>query len=226
VSRRTYSWDGTEYPSVTSILGTCVAKPGLIGWAAKVSAQATADALAGGAMADVAVAAGKAAPTAGRDAGGARGTDVHRTLHHLALDLSLPTVGEAAKPYVTALIDWWADERPQPIAAEAIVVSRSKGYAGTLDAIWEVDGRRVIVDAKTSTFRGPEEALQLAAYRYADVIALPDGSEEPMPTVDAACVLAVTPDSCRLIDVDADEDAWLAFRGGLCLARWMWGHGA
>lgn len=224
MSRRTYSWGDSSYPSVTSVLGTAIAKPGLIPWAARVSAQATADALAGGALVEVAVAAGCKAPNAGRDAGGARGTDVHRTMHHLALGLPLPTVGEAAGPYVEALLVWWGDHEPEPLLAEATVLNRAHGYAGTLDAIWRVDGRALLIDAKTSAFRGPEEGLQLAAYRYAEVVCLPDGTEEPMPKVDACAVLAIAPDGCELVEVEAGAEAWAAYRAALILASWLWGQ--
>lgn len=224
MARRTYHWQNEDHPSVTSVLGTAVAKPGLIPWAARVSAQATADALAGGALPEVAVTAGCKAPNAGRDAGGVRGTDCHRTLHHLALGLPLPTVGAAAKPYVESLLVWWGDNEPEPIVAEATVLNRTYGYAGTMDAIWHVGGRILAIDAKTAAGRYPEEALQLAAYRYAEVICLPDGTEEPMPTVDACAVLAIAPDKCELVDVDAGDEAWAAYRAALILATWMWGQ--
>jgi len=221
--RRTYHWDGTEYPSVTSILGAVVAKPGLISWAAKVSAEAAVDAYIAGALSTAAIAEGKRAPTAGRDAGGARGSDVHRVLHHLGLGIDLPSVGAAAEPYVASLCAWWETAKPEPVAAEATVVSKSHGYAGTLDAIWAMsDGRALIVDCKTSNYRGREEALQLAAYRYADVIAMPDGTELAMPAVDGAAILAVSPDGCELVDVAADDEAWAAFRAAVILATWMW----
>ena len=225
-ARRTYRWDGRDLPSVTSILATVVAKPGLISWAAKVSAEAATAAMRGGATPDIAVAAGKSAPTAGRDAGGARGTDVHRVAHHLALDLPAPSVSPAAEPYVASLRDWWAQHQPVPIMAEAMVVSQQHRYAGTLDAIWDLAGRRtVLVDLKTSAFLGPEVGLQLAAYRYADIIALPDGTAVPMPDVHAACVLHVGPDKATLIDVDAGADAWAAFRAASILARYLWEAG-
>ena len=222
-ARRTYRWDGREFPSVTSILGTVVAKPGLILWAAKVSAEAATAAMRGGATPDIAVAVGKSAPTAGRDAGGARDTDVHRVAHHLALDLPAPSVSPAAEPYVAALMDWWTQHQPVPIMADAMVVSHGHHYAGTLDAIWEHSGRTILVDLKTSAFLCPEVGLQLAAYRRADIIALPDGTAVPMPDVHAACVLQVGPDKATLIDVDAGDDAWAAFRAASILARYLWG---
>ena len=220
--RRTYHWAGADFPSVTSVLGTAIAKPGLIPWAARVAAEAAAEAMAGGAVYDVAVAAGCRAPNAGRDAGGARGTDVHRVLHHLALSLPLPTTGAAAEPYVESLMEWWGDHEPEPLVAEATVLSRTHRYAGTLDAIWSLGGRTVLVDAKTGSGRYPEESLQLAAYRNAEVICLPDGTEEPMPQVDACCILAIAPDGCELVDVEAGDEEWAAFRAALILAQWTW----
>ena len=224
--RRTYNWDGRDYPSVTSILGTVVAKPGLISWAAKVSAAAAVDEYDASGNVARSLAKGAAAPNAGRDAGGARGTDVHRVLHHLGLGMPLPSVSPPAKPYVASLCDWWDEAKPEAALAEATVVSKAHGYAGTLDAIWRMpDGRTLLADAKTSAYRSAEEGMQLAAYRYADVVAMPDGSEVALPDCDGAAILAVSPDGCELIDVDADEEAWIAFRAAVILATWLWAAG-
>ena len=56
-------------------------------------------------------------------------------------------------------------------------------------------------------------------------VAMPDGSEVALPDCDGAAILAVSPDGCELIDVDADEEAWVAFRAAVILATWLWAAG-
>jgi hypothetical protein len=53
-----------------------------------------------------------------------------------------------------------------------------------------------------------EVALQLAMYRHAEFIGLPDGSEAQMPQVDGACALHLRDDGYDLIDVQADEEVF------------------
>lgn len=74
-------------------------------------------------------------------------------------------------------------------------------------------GRRVLIDYKTGKGVYPEVALQLAAYRHAEFIGAPDGSEIPMPEVDA-CVVLHIPDEgeYQLIEVQADEEVFQAFK--------------
>ena len=69
---------GNKLPSVTTILGAVIAKPGLIHWAAKISAEATAEAILDGFCSrEEAIAAGTKAPNSHRDHAAGLGTIVH-----------------------------------------------------------------------------------------------------------------------------------------------------
>jgi hypothetical protein len=57
----------------------------------------------------------------------------------------------------------------------------------------------------------PETALQLAAYRNAEFVGLPDGSEQPMPKVDWCAALWVTDHGYQLIPINAGHLAFEYF---------------
>lgn len=112
---------------------------------------------------------------------------------------------------------------PELVRAEDVAWSYEHEYAGSFDAIlriWVVvqpDGKLkitpdrsgtpilVMVDYKTSKDTHPDVALQLAAYRYADVIIDPEGNETPMPEIDSAAVLHITDTQWAFKGVRADR---------------------
>jgi hypothetical protein len=108
-------------------------------------------------------------------------------------------------------LNFLADFQPIYEATEASVYNRTERYAGTLDAIATIQGRKLVLDAKTGKAVYPEVALQLAAYRYAEFMGLPDGSEETMREVDGAAALHLADDGYELIDVQADESVFRSF---------------
>lgn len=59
---------------------------------------------------------------------------------------------------------WVTDHDVKFIASELMVADPVVGYAGTLDLVAVVDGRRAVVDLKTSSGIWPEMYLQVAAY--------------------------------------------------------------
>jgi hypothetical protein len=116
-----------------------------------------------------------------------------------------------ARAYSQFLVEFDVD----PVHVEFSVASYRYGYAGTGDLIAKLTfpgiGRILaLCDVKTnrSGIFG-ETALQLAAYRYADVL-IKDG-EQPMPEVDACFAIHVGPDFCRLVPVTADLEQHRSF---------------
>ncbi|MFE9381763.1 hypothetical protein ACFYMO_00780 [Streptomyces sp. NPDC007025] len=118
---------------------------------------------------------------------------------------------------------------PELVRAEDVAWSYEHEYAGSFDAILRIwvrvgkDGKLaitpdrsgtpvlVMVDYKTSKSTYSDVALQLAAYRYADVIIAPDGSESPMPEIESAAVLHITDDQWSFKGVRADREVFDAF---------------
>lgn len=130
--------------------------------------------------------------------------------------------------------EWLQRFTPTYQATEVAVYSPTYGYAGTLDGLLTVDGFRAVIDYKTSRepvdSKGnaktpyPEVALQLAAYRWAELAAVwrPRRLEKfrrryyllspaeramatPVPEVDGGLCIHITPDSCEAFPVRCDR---------------------
>lgn len=211
---RTYAWPPLpphefEVVSVTSAINGGLPKPYLIGWAAKVTAQAAIDNhdIVGAMLAkgDERGAIDYVKGARFRDSGtkADRGTIVHAALESYLAGKELgeadinERLGEARVPLamwastrkmIAALTDFLHDEEPEVYWSEKTAYSRTHGYAGTPDLVarMRVGGSRlpVIVDVKTSKSIYDETALQLAAYARADFIGLDDGTEKPLLPTD------------------------------------------
>lgn len=168
------------------------------------------------------------------------GTAIHEQAEAHVLDRPMPEPMAAIAGQVAAFRRFLHDWRPDYARddsghwlAEASVYNRTERYAGTLDAIADLPGLgRVLIDYKSGKGVYPETALQLAAYRHAEFIGLPDGSEWPMPRVDGCAVLhlpehgagwAPTPadPGYSLIPVIADDQVFTAFRYVREVFRWQ-----
>lgn len=244
--------------SVTTLIGA-LDKPALLYWAAEQTAL-QAVAVAGTLERRVAEEGEEAVVKWLRDARfrkprGVRsatelGTAVHDAIESYALSGTRPTVDDEVLPFLDAFDRWAQVWQPKYLAAEAAVYNRTYGYAGTLDAIVELDGMSLIVDTKTTRSdvdsRGnpstpyPEVALQLAAYRHAELLAtfrarrteimrrryylISEVEVEecvPMPAVDGAAVIHITPNRCTAYPVRADDAVFQAFLFTMEAFRWQ-----
>lgn len=207
---RTYAWPPQpphemEVLSVTSAMKS-LAKPFLIGWAAKMSAEcAVEDHELIGQMLQKKT--GKKAAldyvkqARFRDSSGKadRGTIVHGAVEaylagkkidpdHIQFLLEEKQVPEdlwaATFKMVDGVIEFLYDFEPEIYWSEATIYSREHEYAGTGDIIGKVMvGRKklpVTIDFKTGKSIYNEVAMQLAAYARGDFVGLDDGSEAPL----------------------------------------------
>lgn len=141
-----------------------------------------------------------------RDSAGERGTDVHDLVFDIAQDKKVDVPNELM-PYVRGALSYLDDYQPDVVLAETVVASYSYGYCGTLDSIQDVPGLgRVLVDWKTSNGLYGNHALQLPAYRFAEVYLDADGNEHPMIEVDDTYILHIKPDDYELVPVTAGRD--------------------
>jgi hypothetical protein len=149
-------------------------------------------------------------------------------------------------PYDAQIRRFLADHQPRFLMAEAPVYHPALSYAGTLDAIVEIGGRTYVADMKTTAKLPdarsrppyPEIGLQLVAYRRAELVGLtppvrqeisrrryyaydPALEHEPMPAVDGALALVVSPVDYRLLPIRTDETVWRAWRHVLQVARFQ-----
>jgi hypothetical protein len=192
--------EGRKVPGVTTILSDGLPKKALINWSGSATAEYAIDnwdelaqlkpserlkKLQGGRY-EI------------RDAAANRGTQVHALAEKLihGTEIEVPdAIAGHVESYVQFLDEW----EPTPVLVEAVVMSHTHGYAGTLDLIADLPDRgRVLMDIKTSRSGiFGETALQLAAYRYADVYLDESGDEPvetPLPTVDEVAAIHVRAD--------------------------------
>lgn len=176
-----------------------------------------------------------------------RGTKVHDVIEWWALHGEIPTHDDDIAPWVRSFLKFAADYQPEVFLSETTVLNRKHHYAGTLDlgvlltadrskhaadlcARFDTHQVRLYIDTKTTKKEGesrfyPEWALQLCAYRHAEAIMLPDGTEEPLSKVDGCAVLLLRPDDYALRPVVTDELAFAAFLCALNLYLWQAKHG-
>lgn len=175
----------------------------------------------------------------------ARGTDLHKAAEQLALG-NQPDVEDHILPYLEQYQRFLADHAPTFLMAEAPVYNVTHGYAGTSDGVMVLDGKTLVFDIKTTAHAPdsgrsrppfPEVALQLVAYRRAELVGLlseqryasgkryyvynPDGHHEAMPETDGAVCIVVSPFDYTVTPVRTDDVVWVAFRHVMEAARWQ-----
>lgn len=176
----------------------------------------------------------------------ARGTNLHKAAESLALGQQPVDVDKVTLPYVEQYGRFLTEHAPEFLMSEAPVYAPTYGYAGTCDGVCIIDGQRVVFDLKT-TDRGPdsdksrppypEVALQLTAYRRAELVGVlseqryasgkryylfnPDETHEPMPETDGAVCVVVSPLDYQIVPVRTDDVVWKAWRHVMEAARWQ-----
>lgn len=211
--RRLYRDPVTEkrVPSVTTVMGM-KAKPLLVPWAAKMSAE-------------FAVENWEALSELSREERIDRIKSAHKTRAQDAADLGdsihiyaeaflkgeeLPEYPADAFDSIANLLAWLDERKPKLVAAEVSMFSE-KGYAGTFDALLEMDGEVWLIDWKTGKGVYPEVGMQLAALHFADRVL----AEEPieLPKATRFGVVHIRPEKCELIeffDLEASYEQFLA----------------
>lgn len=176
-----------------------------------------------------------------------RGTEIHNAAEQLAYG-EQPDVTPEVLPYVQQYARYLEEHQPAIEMAEAPVYNPSFHYAGTLDAIIGLGGKRYVLDMKTTPKHPdgrdgarppyPEIALQLVAYRRSELVGLGPAvmtqersrryylledaaATAPMPETDGALALIVSPYDYRLIPVRTDDEVWNAFLYVREVARWQ-----
>lgn len=177
---------GDPWPSVTSALSV-VAKPALVGWAAKVEREAALHAALElltrpgrpldregfFAAFETQVRAAKAAQKVAEEA-----AEIGKRLHAVVeADLKaelghgpaveIDRLPDAIETSFLHWLEWRRQHRVKPLVMEQVVYSRAHRYAGTMDLVAEVDGARTVIDLKTSKAVYPEMPVQITAYRHA-----------------------------------------------------------
>jgi hypothetical protein len=117
----------------------------------------------------------------------------------------------AVRAGVEAFLEWEGEAKPQYLASERKVLSREHRFVGTLDLLAELDGKRTLIDIKSSNRIYAEHWLQTAAYQ----VAL---EEEDGEAVEQRAILHLPKvpgkkAKCHLVvDHEADKECFLAVR--------------
>ena len=228
---RAVKLDGAPVQRVTEILNA-LAKPALVGWAAKTTAAYAVDhwdELAVESVSNRLAMIGRA-PEDAKTRAAAAGTTVHRFGERLVAGLPVEPPDELrgmVEAYARFLDEWDI----VPVAIETpVAYGGTAPYAGRSD-LWATigvrDRGRALVDLKTGKAVYAETALQLAAYVGADLWQ-PAGptSEEPKPPVDLCYVAHIQPDRVDMLPVPAalTDAQWRTFRYVQQVSRWMKRH--
>jgi hypothetical protein len=218
-----------KHPGVTSVIGM-LPKPFLAPWNAKLTAELAVDSIdfvsrmaerdRQGAV-DYLKGAARRYTTMRADVG----SKAHDLFERMMRGEYVGRVHPDMEPYRAHFAEFLRDVNPEMVRAEDIAWSDTHGYAGSFDVILRVwlddegnvtpdrSGTPVLLmaDWKTSKDIHAEVALQLAAYARADFIVLPDGAHVPMPEVDGAAVLHVTPEGWSFRSIRIDDDVFDLF---------------
>lgn len=243
--------DPPQVPSITTVIGQ-EAKD-MTGWAGHMAAsELVNDARLNGAVgspADLRALAREASSAAQRfrDAAAARGDRVH----FYAEQVALAALGAEADPdaaravltehgegrYADRFDEWWELYGVKPIAAEVTVWNHTVGYAGTLDLVAEIGGRRCILDFKTKglTRDGRAKPLQdsvvmqlVAGFRGEEMLVdAAAGTWEPWTFADSdvePLLLAVAISQAEVVPVQADPSCLRAHWRKFWALRQVWEH--
>jgi hypothetical protein len=205
-----YTYEGERYPGVTGILSILDKSGPLMGWAAKMTAEAAVRLVttptvyasvidvetqietsvpASNALLGLIESVGEvgtiSALTARRnwklDEARDLGTDVHAMAELVVRGEPTPPMNETTRARVLHYAAWWKASGWTLRLAEAMVVFPTHKYGGTFDLLaYDRDGRTVLADVKTGKGVYKEVALQLAAYSLAPIVA-PTGSPKAYP---------------------------------------------
>ena len=227
------TWDDgsiLHLPSVTSIVGVCGEKGGLVSWAAKQVAEAAVSEEEWRSLDEDAAIKYLSQAHQRSSQGAARiGDEVHAAIEADVRGRPRPEVSRSAAGCLRSWDQFLDEHTPDLVATEVRVVNRSVGYAGSLDVLMVVDlrdgeGRRpVVADVKTGKrLYAASLGLQLAAYANAERTLFGD-ELRPMLSVstDKALALHLRPRSWNAVPVDISE-AWTSFRHLVQVAAWQW----
>lgn len=208
---------GESFPSVTTILGA-LSKRHLPAWYAKTAvldimenldaihqAASTGNADCGkdrcGQCVTCLMFHAIGTPTRLRDEAGNRGSRFHHVAEVYALTGAIIPHDRDIAPHINNFQEFLRVHEVQFRATEITVLNRADGWAGTLDGImvcgWmppkhrDLIGRPLLFDYKTSNGINDAAGLQLAAYRNAETVMFPDGTEVPLPDCDPTTALSL-----------------------------------
>lgn len=131
---------------------------------------------------------------------------------------AMPGIGEDLPDQVVAgingFLDWVNVHKIKFLEVERLVYSKRLGYSGLFDALVLIEGKKILVDYKTSKDIYPGMHAQLAAYRNA--------YEEEMGQIDGSLIVRFDKETGIFDPHDIDDDSYwkdLAMFEGLLVTK-------
>ena len=225
-SDHSYFYDGKRMTGITTILGV-INKPALVGWAARMAVEYLADHIGELIGADKETTEriltdAKNAHTKKKEKAGEAGTDLHALAEGWIKMCIQETDGVPSLPCpagLEKLRDWAQSENVKFLESEKKMYSKTWWVAGTVDMIFEKEGKKYIGDIKTQAKiwdRTP--FFQMAGYAnlYEEMMieqAIPP-TKGKMDYIDGYCILRVSKDGSFeakwSFDVAGDTKAFFA----------------
>lgn len=179
--RHRYELDGEWQPGVTTIIGTVLAKPQLIQWAANeavdfIEAKGYLRSLSDEDNEFVVdpdiLTQARTAHISRRDKAADKGTGVHSLAEDYVRMCMLENEGhplpkDSNEAPIAPFITWARDNNSRFLDCEVMVYSATHKYAGRFDLLFEQDGKRYLGDIKTGKGVYPDYFIQLGAYQIA-----------------------------------------------------------
>lgn len=145
-----------------------------------------------------------------------RGRQVHEAIHLYNVDdLAWDSLDLEIAGYLTGYVAFLKESRMQVFLSERQVASPKYGYAGTLDLFGELNGRRALIDAKSTAVFPRSVGPQLQGYEQAL-------KETTGDTVQRRYCLHLKRDGAyKLIECKNPQDFTVFIS---CLNLWKWHH--
>lgn len=106
-----------------------------------------------------------------------RGSNVHQAIEQLLLGRKVKSEDfrrPREKAAITAFVDWYTKIAPTDVKPEMVVAyigadedTKGMKFAGTVDFVGTINGRRILIDFKTSAVPSKKNSLQVQAYARA-----------------------------------------------------------
>jgi hypothetical protein len=172
-----YFLDGKPLTGVTTILGVALSKPQLIQWAAnmaceyvqnKFSVETGHTRIISNADVEEVLKEARYAHRSTKEKAGNFGSNVHKAIENWIKNPDYKSeLNEAEAKAFNNFVGWAKENKVKFLESEKRLYSETNWYAGTMDLVVEIDGKKWIGDIKTSSNIYPEHFAQCAGYHLA-----------------------------------------------------------
>jgi hypothetical protein len=227
---RYYSWQGVEYPSVTSVRNLAGMPHKLANWrTTQVIERAMTQYPTLGTMLATTTPEATAtwlrrAMNEKRDLAAGLGKRVHDAA---ATGMTLDKAPADIAPFLIQYERFLSFTKVEVLLVERQVWNLTVGYAGTFDFIgrFPQTGEHWMIDLKTGSGLYPEHALQVEAYSRAEFVGNDDVRDDDatdlLHSITGRGILHLSATGWEFVAVPPSDETWIAFRALLKFASWV-----